>query len=469
MSNKQVTSPYLQISEENLEDNSIQEFEYIEYLPRDSNNMNKDGQHIIETKDEDVFLLPHKAFLEIRGRLQTTADANYAAGAVVSLVNNGWSLFQKAQYQINHKDVENINQYLPQACTIMNTVMFSDDYSRSTASNMLWFKDTGRGDTTLKQTLEIVADDANPAAVRTGIRNAITRLNSNSTANLSFTARHAITTGNKQITMMLPLSQIFGFCRDIDKVFRGVKHSLVLDRATPDQYIMKANGADAGKFNINHISMWMPKVVPSLSVASSIESKMVQGYIKNLFFEQTQIYKSTFQANITNTTWRIATYPGSETPRHVFIAFQSSEREASQDINNMIFDHANLRRISCRINSTQFPDREFEVDFRTESQNFSRSYMSFLDAVNKYQDTDTGCQLSSSDWAGLYPIHHFDVSKQTERMKNSPADIEIRFALGGNFRNIANTADVPFNVFAVVLSDRFLQLESMSGRMNVIV
>ena len=52
----EVTSSYLQIEETNLVDNSITEFEYVEYLPRDSNNMNKDGQHIIETKDEDVFL-----------------------------------------------------------------------------------------------------------------------------------------------------------------------------------------------------------------------------------------------------------------------------------------------------------------------------------------------------------------------------------------------------------------------------
>ena len=98
----QVTNPYLQINESNLIDNSITEFEYEEYLPRDSNNMNKDGQHIFETKDEDVFLLPHKAFLEIRRKLQINADANYNNHDVISLVNNSWSLFQNAQYQFNN-------------------------------------------------------------------------------------------------------------------------------------------------------------------------------------------------------------------------------------------------------------------------------------------------------------------------------------------------------------------------------
>ena len=37
---------------------------------------------------------------------------------------------------------------------------------------------------------------------------------------------------------MLPLSQMFGFCRDVDKVFRGVKHSLILDREISNNYIM---------------------------------------------------------------------------------------------------------------------------------------------------------------------------------------------------------------------------------------
>jgi len=95
----EVKSPYLQISEKNLIDNSVTEFEYVEYLPKDSNNMNKDGQHIIKTKDEDVFLLTHKAFLEIRGKLLTNANANYNNNDAISLVNNGWSLFQTSTKQ----------------------------------------------------------------------------------------------------------------------------------------------------------------------------------------------------------------------------------------------------------------------------------------------------------------------------------------------------------------------------------
>ena len=135
----------------------------------------------------------------------------------------------------------------------------------------------------------------------------------------------------------------------------------------------------------------------------------------------------------------------------------------------MIFDNGNLTRISIRVNSTQYPEREVEFNFNAANRNYSRAYMMFLEAVNKYQDTDKGCQLSAEDWAALYPIHHFDVSKHSDILKNLMGDMEVRFNLGGDFRNIANNADVPYYVYAVVLSDRFMQLQGLSGRMIVIV
>ena len=124
---------------------------------------------------------------------------------------------------------------------------------------------------------------------------------------------------------MFPLSQIFGFCRDIDKVFRGVKHSLILDREISDNYITRANGITAGKFNTNHISLWMPKVKPNLRVESETDSMLMKGHIKELYFEPMRVYRTMFQPTETSMTWRITTQPRTELPKHVFIAFQSSE------------------------------------------------------------------------------------------------------------------------------------------------
>ena len=137
----------------------------------------------------------------------------------------------------------------------------------------------------VKQNFGGVADDANANAVRNGVRAIVETYNNNLPANIGFTARQNITKQNKQITLMLPLSQIFGFCHDIDKVFRGVKHSIIVNRETSNNYILQSNGVAADKFNISHISLWMPKVKPSLRVESEIDAMLVKGHIKQLYFE----------------------------------------------------------------------------------------------------------------------------------------------------------------------------------------
>ena len=58
---------------------------------------------------------------------------------------------------------------------------------------------------------------------------------------------------------------------------------------------MKANGVAAGKFNISHISLWMPKVKPSLKIESELDSMLLKGHIKNLYFEQMRVYRAMFQ------------------------------------------------------------------------------------------------------------------------------------------------------------------------------
>ena len=77
---------------------------------------------------------------------------------------------------------------------------------------------------------------------------------------------------------------------------------------------MRANVVAAGKFNIIHISLWMPKVKPNLRVESEIDSMLVKGYIKELYFEQMRVYRIMFQPIHTSMTWRIATQVGTELP-----------------------------------------------------------------------------------------------------------------------------------------------------------
>ena len=128
----------------------------------------------------------------------------------------------------------------------------------------------------------------------------------------------------------------------------------------------------------------------------------------------------------------------------------------------MVFENLDLRRMCIRINTKQYPDRELITDFRPASRNYTRAYMMLLDAVHKYQDTDTGTQINIEDFASLYPIFHIDVSKHSDRLKDAPADLELKWQLGSQPAN-------EYYVYVLVTSDRFLTLNTINGKMNIIV
>ena len=470
-----IVAPHWQIFEPPMIDRSTTEYEYVEYQQRDANQMNKPdgGRYTIETRDMDAYLLPHKAVLEVRGRLVVAAtDADYAAQEI-TLTNGGWSLFRSASYEMNNHPVEEVSEYLPQASAIMNLLAYSDDYGRSSATNMLWYKDTGAASASSAKyrtafPAGVIADATWGAADHTTRAEARAVLGlmganlDNPDYNQGFALRKAVTTGAKDTCLLLPLSQIFGSHRDIDTAFIGVKHTYQFTRESAVNYVFRANGVDPGKFIIKHISLWMPKVTPSLQIAAEIESRLVDGALRQLYFEQARIYRQSYQQTETTATWRVATNSSEQLPNYVFVAFQLQARYENQETNPVVFDAGSLSRISCWINSTRFPDRELEVSFAAVSRNYGRAYMMFQEAISKYNNTDSGSQVSVEDYASLFPIIAFNVGHHKEKLRGSSADIEIRWSLSANFGG-------HYYVYALVLSDRVMQLNALNGKMNVVV
>jgi hypothetical protein len=43
-----------------------------------------------------------------------------------------------------------------------------------------------------------------------------------------------------------------------------------------------------------------------------------------------------------------------------------------------------------------------------------------MEAMQKYQDTDTGMQVSLDEFSTLYPILHFDVSEHIQNFSKIP-------------------------------------------------
>ncbi len=68
--------------------------------------------------------------------------------------------------------------------------------------------------------------------------------------------------------------------------------------------------------------------------------------------------------------------------------------------------------------------------------------------------------IEQNDFKTLYPLFVFDVSKQSERLKNSISDITIRAKFNTNVK--PNT-----KCYCLILSDRVMKLKSDGSRMII--
>ena len=91
-------------------------------------------------------------------------------------------------------------------------------------------------------------------------------------------------------------------------------------------------------------------------------------------------------------------------------------------------------------------------------------YKSFYDFANRYYGIDNllaGSAVSPAAFKSLYPIHVFDVSKQSERLPEGVVDLTVILEFSANVP--ANT-----QAYALVMSDQMLKFKSDETKMSVL-
>ena len=69
--------------------------------------------------------------------------------------------------------------------------------------------------------------------------------------------------------------------------------------------------------------------------------------------------------------------------------------------------------------------------------------------------------FTPAEYKNLYPLFIFDVSKQSEKLKYSTTDIQIKMHFGNN-------VPVDTQAFAVTISDRLINFQSDGNKMSVV-
>src|SRR5688572_3831382 len=432
-------SDILNFTEASSVDEGIEKYEWHEYEPVARTNLNSAGEIRINIETQDLFCHPAESYLLIEGRLTKTTGAAYANADVVAITNNGlMHLFSQIEYSLSSQIMETV--YHPgQATTMLGLLKYPNDFALAQGLNQLWCKDTGA-----------------TAALADNTGFAVRQL---------YLIQKPTTKG--MFSFIVPLSHIFGFCEDYDKIVYGLKHTLTLVRKSDDDAIFRARGADdaatlaaAGKVDVSRISWFMPHVDPSLleklQLAKTIESKasIPVAYRARQCDTITVPQSTTF-------SWRLSVKTAPEKPRWVVVGFQTN-RSGSQVHNPSTFDHCDLKNMYVMLNQERYPAVDYDLSF--PNQKFSRAYREAATFSEKFYGMNqliTQSNITPGDYKDLYPLMVFDVSKQSERMKSSVVDIQIKAIF-----NAAVAAQT--QAFAVIISDKLLKFQSDGQKMSVV-
>ena len=428
----------LRITDPIPSDDSIDRYEDIAYEPVAGTNLNSSGQDIrLTIETQDIFTHPSESYLIIEGRLLRANDNAYGRDDPVTLTNNGiMHLFKRIRYELSGQEIENIMN-VGQATTMLGLLKYPDDFSKSKGLNQLWSKDT-----------TVNAEEAN---IGWNVRRLYIITGSDPRGTFSF---------------RIPLKHIFGFCGDYDKVVYGLKHNLTLTRNNDNDAIFRAandaagNVVAAGKIILSKISWFMPHVTPADKDKMELY-KIIEGKEKiPVGYKMIQCDSATIP-QATSFSWRLSVKSSPEVPRFIIVGFQT-DKSGDQLTNPSIFNNVNVSNIYVMLNSTRYPTTDYNISFL--SQKYSRVYGDAAEFRSKFYNMDeliSNPNIAPSAFKTLYPLFLFDNSKQSEKLKCSTTDIQIKMHFSANVP--ANT-----QAYAVIISDRLINFQCDGNKFSVV-
>ena len=359
-------------------------------------------------------------------------------------------LFKRIRYDLSGQEIENIMN-VGQATTMLGLLKYPDDFSKSKGLNQLWYKDT---------------------------KNSTIMDTANANFNAGFKIRHDYIFGKADgdvnpvgsFSFRIPLKHIFGFCEDYDKVVYGLKHTLTLTRNNDNDAIHKGiipdvGGNDTlpyGKVLLEKITWFMPHVMPAdedkMKLYKIIErkEKIPVGY-RMIQCDSASVPSGA----ISSFSWRLAVKSSPEIPRFIIIGFQHNGINF-QTTNPSIFSSMNVSNMYVMLNSTRYPMTDYDIKFT--AQKFSRAYGDVTNFRSKFFYMDeliSNPNINPSDYKDLYSLFLFDVSKQSEKLKYSTTDIQVKMF----FR-----VEIPVGVqvYGVIISDRLINFQSDGNKFSVV-
>ena len=247
----------------------------------------------------------------------------------------------------------------------------------------------------------------------------------------------------------------------------GLKHNLTLTRNDDNDAIFRAandaagNPVAAGKVVLKDIYWFMPHVTPAdkdkMELYKIIErkEKIPVGY------RMIQCDSASISQNSTNFSWRLSVKSSPEIPRFIIVGFQT-DKSSNQLQNPSLFDHVNVSNIYVMLNSIRYPTTDYNISFL--GSKYSKVYGDAAEFRSKFFNMDeliSNPNFTPLEYRAFYPLFLFDVSKQSEKLKYSTTDIQVKMHF---------SAGIPAGTqaYAVIISDRLINFQSDGNKFSVV-
>lgn len=289
------------------------------------------------------------------------------------------------------------------------------------------------------------------------------KVNAPDSYNTGYAKRVALAAGSTLVSVWIPLKNMFLFCRSYDKVSRGLRHKLVLNRQDDSQMLYRLGGVDR-KVVISYISCWIPRLKPNLETLKILEGKLASNDLYTVNFTDLTVWRTTaaLTGNASGSAIQLATT--TKKPIKVWVVFQRAERiNSSQTWNRRVFDHLNTTNIQCRLNGRQYPLYEYKIGDNFTFYN--RLYHAFLSAGHKNIDSMDGSLIDFNTFKSLYPIFYFDLTAQEEDLWTAVkyAELEIRWSNQVAGLGLPNG----YHVWVIYESERVIKFKGVAGSLAI--
>ena len=432
----------LQITEDIPVDDSIYDYEYIEYNPITGTDFNR-GSIVITIESQDIYTHPAESFLNIEGQLLKNNDNRYLLNDNVALINNGiMYLFSDVRYHLASHEIE-VLQNPGHATTMLGMLKYPDDFTKSQGLNQVWTPDT---------------EDGTPINENKGFE-----------TRQKYIINMPRGNDNKgKFNFKIPLKHFLGFCEDYKKILYGMQQRLTFTRTGNNNAIFKGNAAaggaaDDGKVKIDKISWFMPHVIPSDAYRLQLDKIIEKKEKIPVGYRMLQCDNLPVPPGVGTFTWRLGIKSSPDIPHFIIVGFQT-EKHNDQTKNPAIFDHCEVRNIYVTLNAKRYPDTDYENDFTINK--CSRIYGEAALFRKKFYNMDeliSNSGINPTNYNKLYPLFVFDVTKQSEKLKTSVSDIHIKASFNGDNPQADTIA------YAVIISDRLFHFVSDGSKITNIV